>query len=628
MPLKYDPDASLIDATWVAVFLVSSAPFIMSILLIRLIPCVIQSERDVAGQIPLNFVTTSAVSLRAACFGNGIFDRDSAGKCISNLLEVGYRRFVVDLYWSAERRSWNFCPVTIPNEEPRVTVSSTSTSSATATASSSTTTTVGAPHGTATVVSDSSGSQLYQLGPYKCSDYLYLSDMIDVFLDFFKSTTSQLNVYTRFISFNLHAAASAESPTEPAAKVSGNDLPSLSERIDNMIDDRLYSYIYTPSQLADERTDLNKSWYKVDDGYKPITEYFTIHEDEDGKQSTPDGWPCTKYIQLAEEERLLLEYGSIDPQMEDYSFDDDQDIIFPPGYITSTAPLSIVDDGIESGCFYDTEADKVSQVNSSWALSNSLPVPQTSNRTQFQGELASIVTNVTACGLTPFINSTLLNSTADKDYDVYRNATLSSGWAWAIDEPRNSEVTDNIHEPSKDRCAIMDLSLNGRWRVEECGKLRRGACRVGNDPFTWTISVAENNYPDAYNHGCPEGTTLGVPRTALENTYLYRHATDRSSTGGGMDPSSPDSQMREIWLDFNSLDIASCWVSGGPDAGCPYASDPQQLQKRTVLVAAIAGIVICIITALTLFVKCNTNRRNSRRSKRVIQGWEYEGVPS
>ncbi|PLB47761.1 lectin C-type domain protein [Aspergillus steynii IBT 23096] len=608
MSLKYDPDASLVDATWIAVFL---------------------SERDVAGQIPLNFITTSAVSLRAACFGKNVYDRNSAGKCISNLLELGYRRFVVDLYWSVEGRSWNFCPVTIPNEAPVVTLSSTTTSSATATPTSSSTTTVDAAQGTATVISDSSGSRIYELGPYQCSDNLYLSDMIDVFLDFFKATTSQLNVYTRFISFNLHAASSAEAPSRPAAKVSGTDLPTISERIDNIIDDRLYHYIYTPSQLADERSNLNESWYKVDDGYKPITEYFTIHEDEDGIQSTPDGWPCTKYIQLAEEERLLLEYGSIDPQMEDYTLANDNDIIFPPEYLTATTPLSIRDDEIETGCFYNTEAFKVSEVNSSWAVSNSLPMPVGSNRTQFLGELAGMVTNVTACGLTPLINSTILNSTADNDYDPYRNATLSAAWAWAIGEPRDSEVTDNINEPSGDRCAVMDLSLNGHWRVVDCDQpLRRGACRVDNDPFTWTISDAESSYPDAYDHGCPENTSLGVPRTALENTYLYRFASDRSSAGGGMDPASADPQMREIWLDFNSRHIASCWVSGGPDAQCPYASDPHQLQKRAVLVAAIAGIVICIITALTLFVKCNTNRRNSRRSKRVIQGWEYEGVPS
>jgi hypothetical protein len=127
------------------------------------------------------------------------------------------------------------------------------------------------------------------------------------------------------------------------------------------------------------------------------------------------------------------------------------------------------------------------------------------------------------------------------------------------------------------------------------------------------------------NH-CPPGSTFAVPRTGLENTYLYRHLLSLPETK--IDLGSTDPILREVFVNFNSMDVTSCWVSGGYGATCPYASDPQQLERRTVLVAAIAGIIVLIITALTFFVKCNANRRNSRRRKRVIGGWEYEGVPS
>ncbi|KAA8650772.1 hypothetical protein EYZ11_007622 [Aspergillus tanneri] len=603
MSLSYDPDSSLVDITWEAAFV---------------------SQRDVAGQIPINFVTTSAVCLRSACFGNNVFDRDLAGRCISNLLALGYRRFIVDLYWSVESRTWNFCPVSIPSDVQVVTISSTSTSMTTGTSTASTTT-VAAAQGSATVISNSSGSQLYALGPYLCSDGLNLSDMVDIFEDFFKSTASQLNIYTRYVSFNLHAATTATAVNRPASKVSGADLPSIPERIDSLVD-RLYSYIYTPSQLADERSNLNDSWYKVDDGYEPITEYITIDEDEDGKQSTTDGWPSTKYVQLAKERRLLLEYGSVDPQMEDYNMTEKDEIIFPQGSLTTTIPITVSGEGLESGCYYNADASGISQVNSSWAVSSPVPVSNDTVKTQFMRRLSDLITNVTACGLTPTINNTLFNATADKDFEPYKNATRAAMWAWALGEPRGSEVTDDIDQPGRDRCAVMDLSLGGHWRVINCAEKRRGACRVGNDLFTWKLTSTEHIYSDVYHQGCPENSSLAVPRTALENTYLYWHALDKAASG--MDPNSSDPSKRELWIDFNCLDVASCWITGGPDANCPYASDPQQLQKRTVLVAAIAGIVICIITALTLFVKCNTNRRNSRRGKRVIQGWEYEGVPS
>ncbi|GAB1191126.1 hypothetical protein APSETT444_000297 [Aspergillus pseudonomiae] len=475
------------------------------------------------------------------------------------------------------------------------------------------TATASAAQSTATLVSSSSGWPVYELGPYLCSENLDLSGLIDIFQDYFKDTTSQLNVYIRYLTFNLHVAASAAAPELPAAKVSGDELPSFSERVDTLIDDRLFYYIYTPSRLANERSNLNESWYEVDDGYKPITEYFATHELSDGTQSTPDGWPASKYVQLAQERRLFLEYGSVDPQLEDYN-------------LTAVPAPSADEGGLDYGCFYDADAFQVSEVNSSWALSSSLSQPHGLNETYALRELSERVVNLTACGLTPILNNTLFNKTADQEVAPYKNISLSSTWAWAEGEPQGADVADNIDSPQYDRCAVLDVSVGGHWRVANCTDVRRVACRVANLPYTWTVSSTAHSYTDAYSEACPDNTTMGVPRTGLENTYLYRYLLTQPSNI--IDPTSPDRAKREIWLDFNSRDITSCWVTGGPEAKCPYASDPKQLEKKTVLVSTIAGIVICIITALTLFVKCNTNRRNSRRGKRIIQGWEYEGVPS
>ncbi|KAF9893663.1 hypothetical protein FE257_009831 [Aspergillus nanangensis] len=599
MPLGYDPDGSLVDPTWAAVFL---------------------SERDVAGQIPINFITSSAVSLRAACFGKNIFEAQAAAKCISNLLAVGYRRFIVDLYWSVESRTWNFCPVNIPTQAAAVTVSATSavaTPAATAGVSDGAVTEIITPEAT-----------LYSLGPYLCSRGLDVSGLIDVWQDYFTRTTSQLNVYTRYITFNLHVAASPMTPNKPPAEVPNTDLPTHSERIGELLDNRLLAYIYTPAQLDDERRNLNESWYEVDDGYKPIAEYFTTTINVDGTQSTPDGWPCTKYVQLAREKRLLLEYGSIDPQLDEYVLiPDETEVLFPPGYLSDTVPVASADSGsLDSGCLYDPEAYLVSEVNTSWAMSSRIPVPAYLNESYGLVDLSAMVVNLTACGLTPTLNDTLFNTTADIDTRPYRNVSLSSSWAWAVGEPQDSAITQEMDAPKRERCAVMDMSLNGHWRSANCSEPRRAACRVEHLPYTWTLSNTTYTYEDAYARACQGRLSMDAPRTGLENTYLYRHLLSQSNDV--IDPTSTLPALKEVWLDFNSLDIASCWVTGGPGAECPYASDPQQLEKRTVLVAAIAGIVICIIAALTLFVKCNANRRNTRRGRRVIQGWEYEGVPT
>jgi hypothetical protein len=241
------------------------------------------------------------------------------------------------------------------------------------------------------------------------------------------------------------------------------------------------------------------------------------------------------------------------------------------------------------------------------------------------GALTNTISNFTACGLSPVLNTTLFNETADTNVSHYRNVSLSTGWAWAIGEPQGAAYSGGENASQIDRCAVMDLSLKGRWRVANCSDVRRAACRVDHSPFSWTLSGSTASYSDVAS-SCPSGSVFSVPRTALENTYLYE--TLISELGPAINPRSTDPTLSDIYVDFNSLNVESCWVSGGPGAVCPYAADTAQLERQTVWFAAVAGIVICIITALTLFVKCNANRRNSRRRKRIIEGWEYEGIPS
>lgn len=564
-----------------------------------------------AGQIPVNYVTYPTVSLKAACFGNNVFDANTISKCISNLLAVGFRRLVVDLYWSPERRSWSFCPVSVPLDFDAQPNSTSSGSAATKRAISS--------------VTSSSGSQLYQLGPYLCSPDLNVSALIDVLHSYFESTTSLLSVYLEFIIFNLHVAASASAPNESAAAVSGSELPKDSERLGRLLDGSLGQYIYGPDQLATERSNLNDSWYQVNNGYEPITDYFTIHQDSSGLQSTPDGWPCSKYVQLANWRRVFFGYGKVDPQLDAYDLSSDN-VLFAPSYLTNFVNVSSATDGsLDEGCLYDPDAYKVSQVNSSWAQSTRIPIPSTADTKAGLGGMSSMVTNLTACGLSPLLNDTLFGATAGADIGTYRNISLSSSWAWSTGQPADSDSESRVNP--RERCAVIDLSTGGHWQAIGCSETRRAACRVQDLPFTWVLSTERPSYSDA-SGVCPNNTSFSVPRTGLENTYLYRYLLSlQSATNNSVDPGSADPEMRQVWIDLNSLGIASCWVSGGPDAGCPYASDPQQLEKRTVLVATIWGIVVCVVAALTLFVKCNANRRNSRR-KRVVEGWEYEGVPS
>lgn len=583
-----------------------------------------QSERDLAGQIPINFVTNPAVSLSSACFGLGLYDRKDAAKCISNLLAIGYRRLVLDLYWSVERRTWTFCPVVIP---ARADVNVSGHIPTKIQSDDSPSTAIDSPTPTITGYSDSHGDTVYELGPYRCTDGLDLISLVEVLVGYFRDTASQLTTYTNYLVLNLHVATSYNASNTAPSAVTSDNLPlSQDERVGSILGNYLRDYLYIPAQLDEDRSNLNDSWYKVKQNYTPITEYFTIHKDGSGIQSTPDGWPSSKYVESAKSARVLVEYGSVDPQLAAYDLSQDLNAVFPVGSLTSAYEISAAPNGtLTSGCIYNPGATKVSQANSSWAMSNGIPAQDGASRDSLES-ITNTIFGITSCGISPVLNSTLFGQTADLNVDPYRNVSLSTGWAWAIGEPQGAATGGGTHDqPKFDRCAVMDLSLGGRWRATSCTEQRRGACRVGNSPFAWQLSNSVAEYRDV-SSTCPPGSAFAVPRTALENTYLVKHLlTEPASV---IDPASSDPALGEVYIDFNSIDVTSCWVSGGPTANCPYASDPQELRRRTVLVSAIAAIVILIITALTLFVKCSANRRNSGRRKRVIEGWEYEGVPS
>ncbi|KAI5280619.1 hypothetical protein KEM52_004077, partial [Ascosphaera acerosa] len=128
---------------------------------------------------------------------------------------------------------------------------------------------------------------------------------------------------------------------------------------------------------------------------------------------------------------------------------------------------------------------------------------------------------------------------------------------------------------------------------------------------------------------CPAGSRFAVPRTPLENTYLYAHLLAQPAKMLGAD--DDDATKHSVWVDFNSVDVAQCWVTSRGDSSqrtkCPYHIDQRGVSRKHVIVPTVAAIIALAITALMVLVKCNVNRRNSRR-KRVIEGWEYEGVPS
>ena len=582
---------------------------------------------------------------------------------------MGFRRLILDLYWDATSQVWSLCPVSVPISLTAATLTPSSpagplfsaqlqtaallpsTSSQVTQAASTGSTSLVArqeasnsstssallssvssipPNATSsvqplsTVASSPPGEPLYQFGPYQCTSTIVFTDFISILSDYIRLSENTIEAHLIQLIINVHAAAATGNSTQPVLAPEQSALPGTSNSLSVLLDASLSAYIYTPAELSAHRADLNSSWYSVVASRQPISEYYTTEVASNRVHSTPDGWPSESYIEVAKAKRLLIGLGSVDPQIEGYNFSSDWDVIFPQGYMEADRSIRTTNDGIvESGCFFNAETPDLALVNSSWSASSNfsgLGFPTTSSSRGIP--LLNLTSNLTACGISPIINQTLANSPANMNITSYQAVSYATVWSWAYGEPRNSSgsTSDDVSN-SHFRCALMDPTLNGRWRVGDCTTRYYAACRIASEPYRWQISsipVAFSAAPDA----CSGNSTFAVPRTALENSYLHSVLNARPDI-------LSDSGALGVWVEFHSLDVQTCWVSGGSNATCPYYEDAALEQRRAVLVPTIAAVIVLVLTALTLLVKCNQNRRTSRtRIRRMDSGWDYEGVPS
>ena len=657
------------------------------------------AQRDVSQQIPINFVTNPAISLTAACFGDGRYEDDIAETCVSNLLAIGFRRLLVDVYWDASRHVWSLCPVEVPesssgntaspsagapisssayissvqlsnptkaaridrlgstsstmiSKETRQIASSTSTSlsassgsgSIATEGSSESTTSISSIAPTASMLSSPSGP-LYRLGPYSCTSSIQLPLIAKVVSRYLDSSETTLAAFLQYLQINVHAAASLDNPLGPALLVANSDLPSPGNLLSDVLTQNLSSYLYTPKILFSDRADLNASWYSVLENHYPDSNYFTSELGYGGIHTTSDGWPCEVYLQIERFHRLLLSFGSVDPQMSGYDSDADGAFIFEPGYIQQVQTTSESPDGqITSGCFFNANIDSISRANNSWAFGSHIILPSGDPSTLAATNVS--ISNLTSCGISPLVDQTILNSTADNATSVplYTSLTDSAIWSWAPNEPANNStfspyyasVGDQL-SPSQFRCAVFNALSNppGRWHVADCTGRHYAACRSDTNPYIWSISSDRGTYIEVEDN-CPDGSTFAVPRTALENSHLL--SILRSTRPDILQPAPPgdpdgdnddDSSSGNIWINFNSLGTANCWVTG-VNQTCPYVTADNGERRTQVIVPTVAAVIVLCLGILTMFVKCAANRQSSRRRRRRKGegGWDYEGVPS
>jgi hypothetical protein len=287
--------------------------------------------------------------------------------------------------------------------------------------------------------------------------------------------------------------------------------------------------------------------------------------------STKDGWPSESYIELERNKRLLLGFSSIDPQMSSYNSAADNNFIFPLGYIRA--------DQNDTGktCFRKNGTINMSEFNASWtSLSTIIDFSYPTSPSSDLAPLLNLTSNTTFCGISPLLNVTLLGATAGDNYIPYQNFSMATVWSWAPGEPKSNTVATG--EVSMfDRCATTNPDLNGRWVVTNCSTEHYASCQSPSQRYNWTLSSNPISYSIA-SQACPSGYIFAAPRTALENSYL---TVAMRNSGLSLNENG-------AWVDFNSLDYPGCWVTGGPNATCPYINSTQDVMKlrtRNILVS-------------------------------------------
>ncbi|KAF2502488.1 lectin C-type domain-containing protein [Lophium mytilinum] len=641
-PYPYDPDPqAVIVAPWSVAF---------------------RAQRDVGLKVPINYVTVPAVSLKAACFSHNQYEDSAAQKCFSNLLSIGFKRFMIDVYWDTGRSQWSLCPAEIPESaspsddstsisivqstsfqslmtapislrdgtlasSPVARADSTTASvpALSSTSSSSrSTTSINARLRTSTnsIYPKTAGEPLVQIGPYNCTSTLGLQFLASILSDYLKDTSTTISASLTYLVLNIHVAAPYSSPTSPAIQPDSSALPQDENFLGHLLSSNLSSYLYTPTMLRSQRENLNESWH-LDQPNLPAAGYYNTSTSGNGIPSTENGWPTETYMEFKNYLRLVISLGAVDPQMASYDFTNDADTIFPLDEIVSMKDVSISTSSgsVTAGCLFNPNITTVtSETNSSWAMFPASSLPNLASNPNATIPIP-IITNLTSCGISPLLNVSLSNTTADTNPIAYLSFAHSTLWSWAPGSPNNSTLIDD--DPNNDlRCAALYGDSNGRWRAVECTSSHRVACR-GSTPYTWSITPDLFVYAEAHQ-ACPDGTKFSTPRTGLENAYLYTTAL-ASATTGSSDPGDPPI----IYLDLNSLDYADCWVMGA-NSTCPYKNADNTNHTKIVVVPTVATVIVFVLAVATFFVKCASNRRDLRRGKRRrnMAGWDYEGVPS
>ena len=108
---------------------------------------------------------------------------------------------------------------------------------------------------------DSNNEPLVEIGPYVCTTTFNISTLTRLLLDYIQKTQNTLDANILYVIINIHASAAYTAPLSPAP--SPTTLPQSPNFIGMLFSSNLSAFLYTPSNLQADRSNLNASWYTM-----------------------------------------------------------------------------------------------------------------------------------------------------------------------------------------------------------------------------------------------------------------------------------------------------------------------------------------------------------------------------
>ncbi|ODV93852.1 hypothetical protein PACTADRAFT_51600 [Pachysolen tannophilus NRRL Y-2460] len=407
---------------------------------------------------------------------------------------------------------------------------------------------------------------------FKCQRSFNLSTILTAFSEHFAETDTHLNADLMQMYLNLYSLNPAYDYPDDYVN-SAEKYESLSSIIISEVSD-----IYKYSDLKADRAN-NKTY------------------SSDGRSKSFEGYPTFSHVLFEKYKRLI-------PIVASNNLDSDSSY--------NSSLLDIDSDYIlfnGSNGFELTSYTFLNDTCQSDALENGekKPFKTISNQVSEWNFTLDSYKAYIECGISPILNSSF------SPYDSISDYLNISLWSWNVNQPTIGTGTDEDEDYT---CALFDST--GGWRVGSCSEQYPIACKNTSTNFEWIIANISKDYFSAGDY-CPAGTVFDTPRNALDNLALMKTLN------------LEDDDVSDVWIDLNCINVENCWVTGGPEASCPYADIiTKKLLVEMITPASVVSFVLLILTILAKFdnVPIQSNRRHWKKLINEYSKDEYEGVPS